>query len=733
MPTELGPHDLTSNTSHSPFVASASSHAGANDAWGAFAFDVGGTPHYWFANATTGWLQMDLGSASILGSYALSNVSAVGAPSASQMAKTWIMQGSNDGTTWTTVDTRASETGWSPAQSRTYTCATVTTAYRYFRITISANNGDTSNVGISELSLYAVSLTAQTITFAVIPAHLTTDGPITLAATSSSGLTVAYAITGPATLAGSVVTLTGAVGSVVVTASQAGNSTYAAATNVVRSFAVTAAAITERGGITYDQVRGTDRSGTGIKLATVTGTTTTGHLPAFDASGALVDSGSAGVALFSGSLAGDVTGTQAATVVGKVNGVSFASLGTGILKNTTTTGVPGIAVAADFPTLNQSTTGTAANATTAVSFSGSLAGDVTGTQGATVVGKVNGVSFASLGTGLLKNTTTTGVPSIAVSADVIAALGYTPTSPATLAAWPGSANIVTIGTITTGTVPVARITGLAPVATSGSATDLTAGTLPAGRLPNPSATTLGGIQSYLPVANQFIDRISTAGVPLSRAIAAADVQGPGTLNTILGVGSFNITATGTSNTVFGSASLAADTTGSYNVAVGWNALLNNTSGDRNMAVGVAALYSNTSGQSNLGIGTSALQSNTTGSHNVAIGQDAGYSPASSITGSSNTFIGYAACIFGGTDPLNNATAIGANAIVPVSNCVALGDSSVTRIYLGGKVSIYIGAGSPNSAVVGKPGDIYLNTSGGAGTTIYIKESGTNTNTGWIGK
>lgn len=69
----------------------------------------------------------------------------------------------------------------------------------------------------------------------------------------------------------------------------------------------------------------------------------------------------------------------------------LGALGTGILKNTTTTGVLSIAVAADFPTLNQSTTGSAATLTTArlinsVSFNGSIditvtaaAGTLTGT------------------------------------------------------------------------------------------------------------------------------------------------------------------------------------------------------------------------------------------------------------------------------------------------------------------------------------------------------------------
>src|ERR1043165_2844320 len=44
-------------------------------------------------------------------------------------------------------------------------------------------------------------------------------------------------------------------------------------------------------------------------------------------------------------IAGDVTGTLAATTVVKINGTSLSGLGTGILKNTTGTGVPSIAVA----------------------------------------------------------------------------------------------------------------------------------------------------------------------------------------------------------------------------------------------------------------------------------------------------------------------------------------------------------------------------------------------------
>jgi hypothetical protein len=44
-----------------------------------------------------------------------------------------------------------------------------------------------------------------------------------------------------------------------------------------------------------------------------------------------------------------------------------------------------------------------------------------------------------------------------------------------------------------------------------------------------------------------------------------------------------------------------------------------------------------------------------------------------------------------------------------------------------------GSGSPMGVVLGNPGDLYLSTSGGAGTTLWVKESGSGTTSGWVGK
>ena len=88
---------------------------------------------------------------------------------------------------------------------------------------------------------------------------------------------------------------------------------------------------------------------------------------------------------FTGVLVGDVSGTQGATSVNKINGVTLSGLSTGILKNTTSTGVPSIAVAGDFPILNQSTTGNAATVTT----NANLTGAVTSVGNVTTIATVN--------------------------------------------------------------------------------------------------------------------------------------------------------------------------------------------------------------------------------------------------------------------------------------------------------------------------------------------------------
>lgn len=80
----------------------------------------------------------------------------------------------------------------------------------------------------------------QTITFDPIPDKYTTDPDFNVSATATSGLPVSFTIlSGPATITGNTISLTGAEGTVVVRASQAGDGTYNAAPDVDQSFEVT--------------------------------------------------------------------------------------------------------------------------------------------------------------------------------------------------------------------------------------------------------------------------------------------------------------------------------------------------------------------------------------------------------------------------------------------------------------------------------------------------------------
>jgi len=143
---------LTDNTTPPPQTAAASSSYPGFLPFNAFSGH--GTTDYWIADANTGWISYDCGPgfSGVLGTYAIT----IDAPdSVSRAPNTWQMQGSNDNSIWTTVDTRSGITWSSGGTTKTYTAATQTTAYRHFRLNITANNGD-SYIDISNLALNGV-------------------------------------------------------------------------------------------------------------------------------------------------------------------------------------------------------------------------------------------------------------------------------------------------------------------------------------------------------------------------------------------------------------------------------------------------------------------------------------------------------------------------------------------------------------------------------------------------
>ncbi len=107
------------------------------------------------------------------------------------------------------------------------------------RATQAGDNNTQAATTETTLTGTAAPLQTQTITFAALADRPTTAAPFALTATASSGLGVGFELlSGPATLSNGTVTLTGTVGTVVLRATQAGNTAFAPAPPVERSFRV---------------------------------------------------------------------------------------------------------------------------------------------------------------------------------------------------------------------------------------------------------------------------------------------------------------------------------------------------------------------------------------------------------------------------------------------------------------------------------------------------------------
>ena len=127
-----------------------------HQAWAAFCgFPYGTTGANgggWLTNGnSTGWLQYQFPSACIVRAYAFSGWSAD--TWNGRVPTAWTLQGSNNGSTWTTLDTRTcSADAFVRYVKRVFIVASPN-SYAYYRLNITANNGN-SYMGVQQLQLY---------------------------------------------------------------------------------------------------------------------------------------------------------------------------------------------------------------------------------------------------------------------------------------------------------------------------------------------------------------------------------------------------------------------------------------------------------------------------------------------------------------------------------------------------------------------------------------------------
>jgi hypothetical protein len=152
----------SAGTSGSSPVDSATPRAMGNVATGGSANDSGGNAtsakrafdqnlgSQWLYGGGTGWLQYDLSRTERVERYAVNSAN----DQVPRDPKDWQFQGSNDGLTWTTLDTQSNQAFAERFERKEYTIANPA-SYRHYRLNITANNGDSSFTALSELRLFA--------------------------------------------------------------------------------------------------------------------------------------------------------------------------------------------------------------------------------------------------------------------------------------------------------------------------------------------------------------------------------------------------------------------------------------------------------------------------------------------------------------------------------------------------------------------------------------------------
>lgn len=150
MATDFAPHNMTAPDAPSPHVVSDESHIGESNA-GWKCFD--GADYVFISNVfhVATWIKIDLGSGNekILGSYSVKAGS-----TANEAPKAWTLEGSNDNANWDVLDTVTNETAWGPNEKRDFEADVTTTAYRFFKLNITENNGFSLYTTVNEIYLY---------------------------------------------------------------------------------------------------------------------------------------------------------------------------------------------------------------------------------------------------------------------------------------------------------------------------------------------------------------------------------------------------------------------------------------------------------------------------------------------------------------------------------------------------------------------------------------------------
>lgn len=286
----------------------------------------------------------------------------------------------------------------------------------------------------------------------------------------------------------------------------------------------------------------TSAQGTGAKFQFSTGTATTGHCVQFDATGNTVDAGAAcgtstgGITALTGDGAATGPGSAALTVTG-LNGTSLAGLASGLLFNTTATGVPSIATGSQIASFLSS-----ANIVGLFTgCSGTLYLGADGACHASTTGTVTSVGFTG---GLISVATPTTTPAFTV-AGTSGGMPYFNSA----STWATTAALASGQFILGGGAGVAPSTSFSvvPVVNGGTATGSTLTGIVRGGNPF-TASELSGDAITSGSNAVTVQRLNGATIPLSAAVLSSNASNQLVASAVQGNGLKAQLSTGTTTT-----------------------------------------------------------------------------------------------------------------------------------------------------------------------------------------
>ncbi len=170
---------MTSNTTPYGTVSASSQYDASWQPFQAFNGVLSRTGGNWFTanGVTTGWIRYDFVNPKVITHYSIQGLATDGSSDVSNGVgpKTWTFEGSNDGTNFTTLNTQTNAPAWTTGEKRTY-ATTNTTAYRYYRINVSANQSGANYLGINEIEFLSSPTNADLLTVLIDSARYIKPG-----------------------------------------------------------------------------------------------------------------------------------------------------------------------------------------------------------------------------------------------------------------------------------------------------------------------------------------------------------------------------------------------------------------------------------------------------------------------------------------------------------------------------------------------------------------------------